>query len=142
MSLFINLAHSKAVYCLITTFPGLFGGPSQTKKLLPQALPRLNHCCKPEKCPELTPDVPRVEEAQESLTNGLIHHLAGENWDRSLYELSWTTTKVSVNLATTNERENQERDLYFHVYVLGVVLARHIPINFYDKNQHCLTKNA
>ena len=42
-------------------------------------------------------------------------------------KLSWTTTKVNVSIDNINEREGKGRDLYFHKYVLAMVLARRIP---------------
>ena len=38
------------------------------------------------------------------------------------------TTKVNVNIDTTNERKKNGRDLYLHVYVLAVVQAKDILI--------------
>ena len=36
-------------------------------------------------------------------------------------------TKVNVKINTSNEREQQGRNFYYHVDVLAVVLARRIP---------------
>ena len=52
--------------------------------------------------------------------------------DQSCYELSWTTTKVNVNINTTNERRKLGRDFYFYVFVLTMVLAEHIPITKFE----------
>ena len=43
--------------------------------------------------------------------------------------LSWSATKVNINIETANEREGKGGDLYLHVFVLSVVLARCIQIN-------------
>ena len=37
-------------------------------------------------------------------------------------------SKINVKINTANEREGKGRDLHFHVYLLAVVLAIHIPI--------------
>ena len=47
---------------------------------------------------------------------------------RGLYYLCRTTTKVNVNITTTNVRGKQGMDFYFHAYVLAVVQAKHIPV--------------
>ena len=41
---------------------------------------------------------------------------------------SWATTKVNVNIDTTNEKMKHGRDFYFHVYVLAMEQAKHISI--------------
>ena len=63
--------------------------------------------------PELTPDVPSVEEIHNSLTKGLfILAKRREETDNGCYrELSWTTTKVNVNVNTTNKRKEKRKGL-------------------------------
>ena len=66
-------------------------------------------------CPELNPDVPRVEEKHKSHTKVYGLHLARDGireCDQGCGELSWTTAKVNVNINTTNERERKGWDLY------------------------------
>ena len=60
--------------------------------------------CKLERCPELTPDVPRVRETQESRTKGFYSSLL--RGDRELYVVSWhARTKINVNIDILGERE-------------------------------------
>ena len=49
-------------------------------------------------------------------------------------KLYWTTTKVNLNKDTTNEKGKKGMDLYFHVYVLAAVRAKHILISYQDKS--------
>ena len=85
-----------------------------------------------ERCPELTPNVPTVEETHKS-QSWFIHTTLldmGEENDDSRYELRWTTTNLGkCKHKQNNERGKQGRDFKFHVYVLLEVLTRCIRIS-------------
>ena len=77
--------------------------------------------CKLERRPELTPDVPRVDETHKSHTMCLFTPpwLDGRReCDQSCCELSWTQVDAKIN--TTNERGKRGRHFYF------MVQAKHI----------------
>ena len=94
--------------------------------------------CKLERCPELTLDVPSVEETQQSWTKGFIHHLA---WDEmrewSTSELSCSNQGKCKHKLNKRERSKQGRDFYFHRYIFAVVWARRIPNGVWEKCVSC-----
>ena len=45
---------------------------------------RASHLCKVERCPELTADLPSVEEKHKLHTKGFNHHLACSRWDKKM----------------------------------------------------------
>ena len=59
-----------------------------------------------DRCPELIPDVPRVEETQVTY-KGFIHPCREESkvCDQNCCELTWATTMVNVHINKTNDGE-------------------------------------
>ena len=68
--------------------------------------------CKLERCPELAADLPRLEETDKSHTRDLFTPpcLRWEKTHGCCCELSWTITKVNLDVDTTIEREGKGRD--------------------------------
>ena len=92
--------------------------------------------CKRERCPELSPDVPRFEETRESHTKGFIHLFA---WDG---RREWTTGELACsNQGNCKHRLNKlakdeaERLLLPHVCVNLDVSSMYL-------NQKVLTRGA
>ena len=77
--------------------------------------------------------MPRVEEKHKSLTKGFISMLLEMGHENDQLVSLVAHTKVNVKMNATNEIGKQGRDVYFHVYVIAVVLALHIPISFISR---------